>query len=79
MNTSTNAAATAVKAIFAGLTENGSVSVPGLEVGDVLLRLEPFGFLTGFEGVVSVADQLQQTTTLDWSPVTFTAYFLRGV
>ncbi|WP_175946597.1 hypothetical protein [Burkholderia pyrrocinia] len=71
--------ATVVKAVFNGSATGGPIDVPGLNVGDVMVQCIPAGFTGGFEAVVSVVDQLQQTSTLDWSPAQFTAYFLRGV
>lgn len=68
-----------VRATFSGGTSAGAISVPGLNVGDVLLRFVPSGFEYGFEPSVSVADQIQQNAALDWSSVELTAYFLRGV
>ncbi|WP_146125771.1 hypothetical protein [Burkholderia ambifaria] len=68
-----------VQATFCGGSSTGSISVPGLNAGDVLLRFAPGGFEYGFEPVVSLADQIQQNAALDWSSVLITAYFLRGV
>ncbi|WP_143155724.1 MULTISPECIES: hypothetical protein [Burkholderia] len=71
--------ATVIKAVFQGLSSPGSVSVQGLQVGDAIIKIIPNGFELGFEEVVSVAGQVQQTTLLDWSSVQFTFYLLRGV
>jgi hypothetical protein len=79
MATFTSAAATVIKATANGATATGAISISGLAVGDVLVLIEPSGFADGFEQVVSVANELQQTVNLDWSPVDFTLYFLRGV
>jgi hypothetical protein len=79
MSTVTSNAATVVKMVFDGLSAAGAVSATGLMAGDVLMRCLPDGFESGFEPVVSANDELQQTRNLDWSSVTFTAYFLRGV
>ncbi|WP_157378411.1 hypothetical protein [Burkholderia ubonensis] len=75
----TTGAANIVKASAQGLSAAGSVSVPGLQPGDVLLRVMPDGFTSGFESVVSVAGQIQQTADLDWSSLNFTFYLIRGV
>lgn len=79
--TLTTAAATVVKATANGSANGGAISIPGLQVGDVFLQAVPYGFPPGqaFEQVVSVADQFQQLPALDWSSVSFTFYFLRGV
>ena len=79
MTTFNSAAATAIKATANGATSAGAVSVPGLAVGDVLMVADPPGFAQGFEEIVSVANELQQTAALDWSTVDFTFYLLRGV
>lgn len=81
MSTFNSAAATAIKATANGLTENGGISIPGLQTGDVLVQVEPYGFAPGyaFEQVVSVAGELQQLQDLDWSSVDFTFYLMRGV
>lgn len=70
---------TIVKAILSGNSGQGSVSVPGLLIGDVVLKFLPFSFENGFEPVVTVDDQFQQSRDLDWSGVELTVYFLRGV
>jgi len=74
-----SATATVIKIGFTGAAAPGPVSVPGLQKGDVLIVLAPTGFEYGFETVVSVNDELQQTTPFDWSSVGFTGYLLRGV
>jgi hypothetical protein len=79
MTTFNSAAATAIKATATGATSAGVVSIPGLAIGDLLLVVDPPGFAQGFEEVVSVANQIQQTANLDWSTVDFTFYLLRGV
>jgi hypothetical protein len=79
MGTVTSNAAMVVKMVFDGLSASGAVSATGLNIGDILIRCLPDGFESGFEPVVSVDGALQQTKNLDWSTVTFTAYFLRGV
>ncbi|WP_175692953.1 hypothetical protein [Burkholderia ambifaria] len=79
MMTTTTNTATIVKATFNGGTGAGPVTVAGLNVGDVMVRCVPDGFTDGFEPVISVAGQIQQNASLDWSSVQFTAYLLRGV
>lgn len=78
MTTTTNTA-TIVKATFNGGTGAGPVSVSGLNAGDVMLRCVPDGFTDGFEPVISISGQIQQTASLDWSSMLFTVYLLRGV
>ncbi|WP_157661681.1 hypothetical protein [Burkholderia ubonensis] len=81
MSTFVSASATVIKATAHGSSTNGPVSIPGLQVGDVLTQVVPYGFGPGqgFETVVSVASELQQLANLDWSLVDFTFYLLRGV
>lgn len=75
-----SSAATIIKATAPGATSATSISIPGLQVGDVLIQVVPYGFPPGggFESVVSVADELQQLANLDWSTVDFTFYLVRG-
>jgi hypothetical protein len=70
---------TLVKATSPGKTSAGTLSIPGLQVGDILIKTIPDGFCSGYEDVVSVVDQINQNTDLDWSPVVITFLFLRGV
>jgi len=79
MATYASASATVVKATSYGNTTAGPLSIPGLQVGDVLIKVMPNGFDGGFENVVSVADQIQQLTALDWSPVNLEFILIRGV
>jgi hypothetical protein len=79
MATFVSGTATAIKATSSGAASAGAISIPGLQVGDVLVAVLPAGFVEGVEEVVTVADQLQQTANLDWSSVNFTFYLLRGV
>lgn len=81
MSTFNSATATVIKATSTGASSAGPISIPGLQVGDCLVSLSPYGFPPGFafESVVSVADQLQQEQNLDWSGEAFTFYLLRGV
>lgn len=71
-----------VTATFQALSEAGSVSIPGLLVGDIVLTgtinglsFWP-GFSTTFETVISVDGQLQQTGG-DYVGVDFVVYLLR--
>jgi hypothetical protein len=81
MSTFNSATATVIKATATGATVAGPISIPGLQVGDVLVQVMPYGFPPGqgFEDVVSIAGELQQLQNLDWSTVDFTFYLLRGV
>ncbi|MDP9651689.1 hypothetical protein [Paraburkholderia caledonica] len=81
MSTLTSSTATVVKVTTSGSSTGGPISIPGLQVGDALVLISPYGFWPGysFEAVVSVADELQQLVALDWSTVDFTFYLLRGV
>jgi hypothetical protein len=76
-----SAPAVFVKASATGSVGVGPVSIPGLQVGDVVMRSIPDGFTdaTIFEEVVTVADQLQQASFADLSSQVFTWYLLRGV
>lgn len=75
------------KAVFMGLNGSGSISIPGLKVGDIILNTysldglgnwdySPPGSL--FETSISVVDQLQQSYTGNASTVNFTIIFFRG-
>jgi hypothetical protein len=64
----------------------GSISVPGVDVGDVLLVFlngnPPYGGLdigsaSPFENVISVADQVQQIATNNFSASSYNVFFLR--
>lgn len=88
--TSAVAAASFVRASFNGRSGAGAISVPGLEVGDVVIWFAlgaspPYEVADGqitstyIEGVVSVADELQQVLTSDFSSVTYNIICLRGV
>ena len=79
MSTFNSAAATVIKATAPGATAAGPISIPGLLAGDVVVQMDPAGFGSGVEEIVTVPDQLQQIANLDWSTVTFTFYLLRGV
>jgi hypothetical protein len=62
-------------ATFTGLNGSGSISLPGLKVGDrVSIDIQP----GGFESVVSVDDELQQTASSDFSTTTFRMFFFRA-
>ncbi|WP_105132349.1 hypothetical protein [Burkholderia sp. BE12] len=79
MSTFNSAGATVIKATCQGLSEPGGLNIAGLQIGDLVVAIIPGGFESGFEKVVSVAGQLQQSMDRDWSPVDFTFYLLRGV
>ena len=78
MSTYNAAQATVIHATCQGLAVPGSLNIPGLQIGDVVMKIIPAGFESGFEGVISAADQLQQSTSLDWSSIDFIFYLLRG-
>lgn len=61
-----------------GISTAGELSIPGIQIGDVLFKIEQPGFIEGFEIVVSTDGQLQQTFSADWSGISLTFYFLRG-
>lgn len=77
-----------VKATFTGGTGTGPVSVPGLQVGDRVIGHYYPGGPSGAEAFigpgsiwecsVSVADQLQQLSSTDFSMFTIEARLLRG-
>jgi hypothetical protein len=69
----------AVKATAFGLPSSGSISIEGLNVGDLLIQVVPREFVEGYEQIVSIQDQLKQIKDLDWSPVELTFYFIRGI
>lgn len=79
MATFTSDAATVIRCSAPGSNGTGPVSIPGLQVGDTVMRSIPDGFVAGMEATVSVADQLQQNANLDWSTLTITWYLIRGV
>ncbi len=67
-----------------GLNGAGSISVPGVEVGDVILVFYngySGGLWTGsaspFESTVSVVDEVQQTSSGNWSAAPSNLFFLR--
>ncbi len=67
-----------VKADFLGNNGSGSISVPGLKVGDAILIFTNGNWLTSFEGpVVTVDDQIQQSASGDLSAVNFTVILAR--
>jgi len=79
-----------VKATLIGGTASGPVSVPGLEVGDVVFTgvftvgttttptdWQPF--ISSYEKVISVADEFQQINPGDLSVLSLTLYLLRGL
>lgn len=72
------------RADFNGVNGAGAVSVPGLDVGDLVTfyAQAPGGWQTPggiFEDVISVAGEIQQISSNDLSPYTFTILFLRAV
>lgn len=79
MSTFISATATIIKATGVGAVSGGPIAVPGLLPGDVVVKVLPDGFSPQLEDVISVADELQQYSALDWSSLTFTFYLLRGV
>lgn len=81
MSTYAAGSATIVKATASGASAAGGISIPGLQVGDLLINVIPYGFFPGrdFEDTVSVAGEIQQLGMPDWSSLEFTFYLLRGV
>lgn len=75
-----------VSSTFLGRSGTGSISVPGLVVGDRLIWLHSTGYtgadinLNGFnymEVIISVDDQIQQTDNGNYTTWTFDAIFVR--
>lgn len=72
------------RADFGGNNGAGSVSVPGLKVGDLVIfyAQAPGGWQqpgATFESVVSVADEIQQLSSSNLSGQNFTVLVLRAV
>lgn len=74
-----------VAASFTGNNGTGGISIPGLEVGDLVIAIwqtNPAGSWTQpgnhFEGIVTVADELQQLVGSNYSSSTFTVLAFRG-
>jgi hypothetical protein len=66
---------------FSGKNGSGAISISGLKVGDFVLNVFEVANSTSqpqlFEAVVSVADQLQQTSGTNQSANTFDAVIAR--
>lgn len=71
------------RADFTGRNGIGSIGLPGAKVGDLVL----LQFFNGggaelptsrIESIISVADEIQQTSAVDWTGVPFTILFLRS-
>jgi hypothetical protein len=72
--------ATILKVSAQMLSAPGGISIPGLEVGDVVIASDPQSYTTYVvENIVSVAGELQQVTQVDLSAYTVAWYLLRGV
>lgn len=68
-----------VTAQFTGNNGAGAISVPGLQVGDIVVAFqEGAGMVAQFESSVSVADQLHQFGGGDMSAQTLHAILFRG-
>lgn len=74
---------------FSGRSGSGSISVPGVKVGDYLVAyfVHPLGVngvlgawvsALPFEYSISVADQIQQSSTADLSSGTYDGIFIRS-
>ena len=74
----------AVKLVtFNGLASAGTISVPGLKIGDRMIALQesngtyiPIG---GWSQIITVKDELMQSATGDNSSLSFVALFERDV
>ena len=85
MNTFSSSLISSVITItFSGLSNSGSISVPGLSIGDIVVNGSVNGlsvwpsFASFFEPVISVANQFQQLGGNLVGP-TFTVYLIRPV
>jgi hypothetical protein len=76
-----------VKATFPGRNGSGTISVPGLKAGDVVLNVTGGGGIytaasnggtSPWEFIISVDDEIQQIQNADFSPVTIEAVLFRG-
>ncbi len=78
------------RVFFTALSAAGSISVPGLKVGDTMiwcLETPPAGTgsvgwvdpQSAFEAIISVNDQLQQLNSFGEGVTTLNAIFLRGI
>ena len=79
--TSTYVESTAiVKVTFAGVTSSGYISVPGIQVGDILIAVGQVGNAVGataFAMVADTADSILQIDNEDLSARTFLGVVLR--
>jgi len=70
-----------VEATFTGLSSSGAISVPGLKAGDFVIGVYSVGdyFQPGllFESIVSVDNELQQTSSTDFSARSFNIFLRR--
>jgi len=77
---STFSSTTVMKVTFSGRATSGAISVVGVKVGDVIVRITDPGNTSidsYFEGMVSVDDEIQQNTNNDFSTLTFTGVLVR--
>ncbi|MFT4068935.1 hypothetical protein [Paraburkholderia sp.] len=79
MSTVVTSAPVFVKATFNGNTGAGSISVPGLQVGDIgVFDFNGHNVIgSSFEQVVSIADEIQQISGADLSGQTYELFFVR--
>jgi hypothetical protein len=75
-----------LRATFTGRNGAGSISIPGLQAGDFVLKAQRvYGvssddYSGGFEKTITVDDEIQQNTPADLSAVTdIYAITLRGI
>lgn len=69
---------TFIKAAFNGRSGSGAISVPGLQVGDIVLVFVNGNWASSFESpTVSVADEMQQTSGADLSSISFELILIR--
>lgn len=71
-------AATAIRINLDLRTGAGPISVPGLQVGDAIVCIRPYGFDNTIEQIISVTDQLQQTQDMDLHGVSIVVFLMRG-
>jgi hypothetical protein len=70
---------------FTGHNGAGAITLTGAKVGDVLVVIRntsatsPGDYREFFEKTISVADQVQQTSTSDYSSITFDVVLVRPV
>lgn len=66
-----------IKVNVTGINGVGPISAPGLKVGDrLLLNYAPSD---GIESIVTVDDEVQQTSGFNWTSFTFDLIFVRGI